>query len=224
MRTTIYAAAAAAGLLLSTPATAATSNFDDIPNTGNAVQSGTVTSGGLDFNGAHYHIIDSADTRVVRNASTSYLAAEAAQGLGRPVTFGLTGGGLFTLNSIDVAEIWLPGEPLNDFLEVTFLGQQGGGGGLLSQSFTLDGLRDGAGGIADFQTVLFAGWTNMQFVTVSGRNANGAFGDYAIDNIVFNDDGAVPEPATWALLILGFGMVGHRIRQRRRPRLIFMQS
>jgi hypothetical protein len=222
MRTTIYAAAAAAGLLLSTPAAAATADFDDIPNTGNGIQT-AVTSGGMNFAGAHFHILDSPDTRIVRNASTSYLGAEAAQGLGQPVTFTRTDASLFTLNSVDVAELWLPGEPLNDFMDVVFSGLQSGGG-MLSLTFTLDGIRDGAGGVADFQTVMFAGWTNLQSVTVTGRNANGAFGDYAIDNVVFNDDGAVPEPTTWALLILGFGMVGHRIRQRRRPSLIFMQA
>ena len=212
MRYHLLVAAAAACLgLTTTPALADTATFDDIPNTGNAVQSGTVTSGGMNFTGAHYHIIDSADARLVRNASTSYLAAEAAGALGKPVTFALASGGLFTLNSVDVAELWLPGNNLNDFQDVVFSGIQQGGG-LLSLTFTLDGLRDGAGGIDDFQTVLFAGWTNLQSVTVTGRNANGAFGDYSIDNIVFN--GAVPEPSAWLLMILGFGTVGAAMRRR----------
>jgi len=32
--------------------------------------------------------------------------------------------------------------------------------------------------------------------------------------ITFNIDGAVPEPATWALLLLGFGLVGGAMRRR----------
>lgn len=41
-----------------------------------------------------------------------------------------------------------------------------------------------------------------------------------IDNIQFNaaaaDVGAVPEPATWALMIVGFGMIGATLRRDRR--------
>jgi hypothetical protein len=33
----------------------------------------------------------------------------------------------------------------------------------------------------------------------------------------FGGGGAVPEPATWAMMILGFGMVGMGLRLRRRP-------
>lgn len=31
-------------------------------------------------------------------------------------------------------------------------------------------------------------------------------------------DGAVPEPATWALMLLGFGVIGHAMRHRPTPR------
>lgn len=43
-------------------------------------------------------------------------------------------------------------------------------------------------------------------------------GDASTRNYAFRVDmGAVPEPATWAMMILGFGMVGGAMRQRRRP-------
>ena len=210
---------ATCSLLLAGAASAQTASFDDIPNTSNAIQTGTITSGGLSFTGEHYHIIDSADARVVRNGSTSYLAAEAASNLGRPVTFGLTGGGLFSLSSVDVAELWLPNEPLSDFRNVIFTGTQNGGG-ILTLTFTLDGLRDGAGGIVDLETVLFTNWKNLQSVTVTGRNAAGGFGDFAIDDVVFG--AAVPEPSVWALLILGFGITGAALRRRRPARVAFV--
>lgn len=38
---------------------------------------------------------------------------------------------------------------------------------------------------------------------------------FVMDDVTFNRGGAVPEPATWALMILGFGAVGASLRGRR---------
>lgn len=38
-------------------------------------------------------------------------------------------------------------------------------------------------------------------------------GDFAVDTISFN--GAVPEPSTWAMMLLGFGAIGFAARRRR---------
>jgi hypothetical protein len=52
---------------------------------------------------------------------------------------------------------------------------------------------------------------------VSLRNTEGGFGgnDFAIDNIFVGALG-VPEPATWAMMIVGFGGIGAALRGRRR--------
>jgi len=203
--------ATAVFLCMSGAAHAATIVFDDIPNTVNAIQT-FVTSTGYDFNGGHFHIIDSPGP-FARNASTSYLAAEKANNLGQPVTMTQIGGGTFTLNQVDVAELWLPGDPLNDFFYV-YITANRLIGGPLSMLVTLDGIRDGAGGVADFQLVTFIGWTGLTDVTFTGRNAAGAFGDYSIDNIVVDSE-AVPEPASLTLLVLGsLSLLAGAIRKR----------
>jgi hypothetical protein len=37
-----------------------------------------------------------------------------------------------------------------------------------------------------------------------------------LDDLVINSNGGVPEPATWAMMLLGFGALGGAMRQRRR--------
>ena len=43
----------------------------------------------------------------------------------------------------------------------------------------------------------------------------GASGNTSIDNLVVNSGAAVPEPASWALMIGGFGLAGAALRRRR---------
>lgn len=197
-----------AALSLAGAANASVVTFDDLPVSGNDIFT-FVSSGGFDFNGDHFHIIDTPDSRIVGNG-TQFLGAEAAGGLGKAVTMTQAGGGLFSLDGLDVAELWRAGEPLNDFYQVSLTGNQFGGG-VLSSLITLDGIADGPGGANDFQTIALGGWTNLMSVTITGINANGAFGDYSIDNLLVN---VVPEPGTYALMLAGLGLVGFMARRR----------
>jgi hypothetical protein len=55
--------------------------------------------------------------------------------------------------------------------------------------------------------------TGTYTLTIEGtRGTTGSYGG----NVAFQA-GAVPEPATWALMLLGFGAVGWQIRRRRHP-------
>lgn len=54
--------------------------------------------------------------------------------------------------------------------------------------------------------------SNLQWFSV---NAQAQF-----DNIRVSDLAAVPEPGTWALMILGFGSAGAALRRRRNPALV----
>lgn len=46
----------------------------------------------------------------------------------------------------------------------------------------------------------------------------------AFDTVTVNIGGAVPEPATWAMMLLGFGAIGWQVRRRRSRNLAFAQS
>jgi hypothetical protein len=59
-------------------------------------------------------------------------------------------------------------------------------------------------------TPLGAGTLNLQFATSSYDNIGPI-----LDNVLVTQGGAVPEPATWAMLIAGFGLVGFAARRRR---------
>ena len=152
------------GLILAAAATsplsAATITFDDVSLSGvNSIYT-SVTSAGYDFNGGHFHLINNPAFSGTVGDGTVHLGAEAVPGFGQPVTFTKAGGGAFSLQKADIAEFWLPGNSLDNFASVMFTGNLSGGG-VLSQTFTLDGIRDGNGGVADFQTVTFSGWTNL---------------------------------------------------------------
>ena len=89
-------------------------------------------------------------------------------------------------------------------------------------SVTLNGVQFTtlASGLVEFRSLLsqtiVAGATNT--LVISGTTGgNGAYGG----SLTFST-AAVPEPAAWALMILGFGVVGYALR--RRPAARFAQA
>ncbi|MBS0333573.1 MAG: PEPxxWA-CTERM sorting domain-containing protein [Proteobacteria bacterium] len=77
------------------------------------------------------------------------------------------------------------------------------------------GYPDGADayGLADFSHTVIASYDGPQGATT--LSASGLFpGTLALDA----SPGAVPEPAAWALLIVGFGLSGAMLRRRRLAR------
>jgi PEP-CTERM motif len=128
----------------------------------------------------------------------------------------ISGGQPFTLSGFDYAELQPTGSSVNaTFLRVTgFLTI----GGSLSRIVALDGINDGPGGVADFQTVAFdAPFASSDFTSVQIRGMANAdrVGGFQLDNVVLTGErGGVPEPASWALMIVGFGGVGAILRRR----------
>lgn len=109
--------------------------------------------------------------------------------LGDSLSFGFIDGSLFDLLSVDLAEY---STVVPEAVTVGFTGYFADGG-TIYQEFTTDGIIDGTGPLADFQTFTFgAGWTGLTRVEVPG------FG-WSLDNLVVG----VPEPGTGALVLFG---------------------
>ena len=68
-----------------------------------------------------------------------------------------------------------------------------------------------------FNTYTLSGFDNLVSLVFS----NPTNGYIAIDNIDTGANGAVPEPASWALMLGGFGLVGGAMRSRRSATVSF---
>jgi len=69
-------------------------------------------------------------------------------------------------------------------------------------------------------------WTQYSYTWNSGASTSASIqlinrnlawqgNDFTLDDISFNGPAAVPEPATWAMVIMGFGAMGSVLRRRR---------
>ena len=77
--------------------------------------------------------------------------------------------------------------------------------------------------LAGFGGDTAAAWASIQAALVN-REVSFAIGTNLAPTGAISGYVAVPEPATWAMMIIGFGLAGTAIRTRRRPRLAPMQS
>jgi hypothetical protein len=105
-----------------------------------------------------------------------------------------TDGKLFTLNSIDLSDLTNRGETHQ--IEFSFFD----GARLATERVTLDNRRG-------LQTFDFD--RSLEWFSLAGIN-----GSYQLDNLMWSAS-AVPEPATWAMMLLGFGAIGASMRRYR---------
>lgn len=101
-----------------------------------------------------------------------------------------------------------------DGLKVTVEGFTGGTLASFTKSFTV-GVST-----ASLQTFNWTGLSSVRFTSSGGSRASGVRGDgtqFVLDNLRVNEavTAAVPEPATWGMMILGFGAIGAAARRRR---------
>jgi len=106
--------------------------------------------------------------------------------------------------------------------DVTFEGAWFSGYDEANVSFQLfrDGLQVATSGFllpSDNPTFLSSGFSGV----VDEVRVFAEGGYYVMDDVTFSSSGAVPEPATWALMILGFGAVGYSMRRRQKAAVRF---
>jgi len=89
-------------------------------------------------------------------------------------------------------------------------------GGVPFLSFNVDNI-DGSGGRSSFYFFAADAFSLAGTHTAQNPPDGSGFGNAGPATLTLGDRaGAVPEPATWAMMVGGFGMIGGAIRQRRR--------
>ena len=205
-------AAAVVALAAAAPAAASVVDFQDVTS-GTCAGAGTsLTSRGFSFTGnpADGGLFVCNTSVLAQNASAALINANSRSIL----TMRAANGAAFSVQSFEA------GTRTPDYAVTTASGTMAATGVLVeglsgatvvaSTSFTFTGQTFRQYSLTD----AFRNLSSIRF-TAQGTTAAPEF---AIDNIRVNEAvAAVPEPATWALLLLGFGMVGAATRRRRAP-------
>jgi hypothetical protein len=179
-------------------ANASTINFSDLGSGSCAYLGSSAVSGGMNFSDVSGGGLFLCDGNVIHNGSTPAIIAANTTSI---LDLNEADNSLFSVESFDAGSrlystatgVDLVGTTLDGsvFQHLTFSGEN-------FSSFTLD--------------PAFTGLTRLRITaTGSGRP------EFLVNNIVVNEGGAgaVPEPASWALMLVGFMGAGSMVRSRR---------
>jgi len=198
------AAAAAIALACSAAAQASTITFNAEP--GNFETPIDAEGFTFDFSAAGWCLCDAVGGFSFSSNGTNRLLASGSGGAaaGAAITMTRIGGGSFGISSFDAAVAFLGGTG-----GIELLGTHGDSSTAVASFGLTDTHATFALGAA------FDNLVSLRFSSIPG----GGFGEagISIDNLVIDERATtgVPEPAAWALMILGFGSAGAALRRRR---------
>jgi hypothetical protein len=202
----------------STVAFAQTIGFEDVTNVTNPIGSFSsegfnfVANGGLVTNNQEY-----CGPSCPGNGTKMLLTREGTSSTGNTtVIMTKIGGGTFALSSFDGAGSFAYSDPLKIPQYIDVLGQLVNGG-TVTKTFEIDkGLYSGGFlglGVLHFTNYTFTGFSNLTSATFSAIGADVQTNNgFTLDNIVATP---VPEPESYAMMLVGFGLIGTVIRQRK---------
>jgi hypothetical protein len=151
--------------------------------------------------------IDPIDVRVTDGVTTiGFAEAQLAANFVENLSFTNTLAGVYSVNLSTSS-------PAVDFTSAVLTGP--GGNFNLTQVFN-DGTSETR--VLSPAVQLAAGTFNLAITGVN--RGNGSLGG----TITIRDVGAVPEPATWAMMLLGFGAIGVGFRRSRRQQTALLQA
>lgn len=198
----LLAAAALGAAVVVAPASATLMDFDDLPGTGVLISNGYNGFDWSNFGAINGSIVPPSGYPVSvvssLNVAFSYYAAPAT----------ISSASAFSLTSAYLTAAW------NDGLTVQVDGSLGGSA-VFTQFFTPSATAPTlfVFNHAGIDTVVFTGLGG----TLHPGYEAGAGTHFILDNLIFTvpGGGPVPEPAGWALMIVGFGLVGVSMRRRK---------
>lgn len=209
LKSILSAAALTLAAALATGAQATTITFDEIAaQDGGGVVSNQYTGSGVTFSAGNVGTWGGNS-----NGNPGNWALEGTNG---PQFLGFNGGG----GGVDGYTQTLTFSSAVGAFSADFARSQGSNDGeIILEAFngaTLVATASGSfGALAEWMNLSVTGVT-FDSVTWSGSGTD--FHPYGVDNVVFGAaQGGVPEPAAWALMLVGFGGLGVALRRSRAP-------